>query len=414
MEGSQTSQEEEEDSSTSGIGSGFSNSSSSSSGSGTTRNSQHHVLSIAPMIQWTDRHYRHLMRSLTKKTQLFTEMVMDDAIYFNRQDLEAFIGFDRDLEPPIALQIGGSTPELCGEAAYCGEEYGYNEINLNAGCPSAKAKCKGFGAELMLSPSLTREICHSMIRMTSQAEITVKCRLGVTGRDSYAELLEFVEAVRSTGVRKMYLHARKCELKGLSPAQNRTVPPLNYSWIHALVAQYPDMKFTLNGGVLTLNEAEKHLHGRDGGGDNEGEGKDDDFYPRTTFRSDTSTVSTTPPHGVMIGRGAYNNPWQFADADRRFFGCKNPGLSRREIVEEYIEYANKMNVTGMHGTSIPFLMKPLHNFFTGCPQAENKAYKRKLNGLLEQYCKTKSSFDDIIWEAIDNTISEDELDRRVL
>ena len=108
-------------------------SSSSSSGSSTARESRHHVLSIAPMIQWTDRHYRHIMRSLTKKTQLFTEMVMDDAIYFNRQNLEPFIGFDKKLEPPIALQIGGCTPELCGEAARCGEEYGYDEINLNAG-----------------------------------------------------------------------------------------------------------------------------------------------------------------------------------------------------------------------------------------------------------------------------------------
>ena len=107
---------------------------SSGSSSSSSRKSHHHVLSIAPMIQWTDRHYRHIMRSLTKKTQLFTEMVMDDAIYFNRQNLEPFIGFDRDLEPPIALQIGGCTPELCGEAARYGEEYGYNEINLNAGC----------------------------------------------------------------------------------------------------------------------------------------------------------------------------------------------------------------------------------------------------------------------------------------
>lgn len=279
------------------------------------------------------------------------------------------------------------------------------------GCPSAKAKCKGFGAELMLSPSLTREICSSMMRMTSSAEITVKCRLGVTGRDSYAELLEFVEAVRSTGVRRMYLHARKCHLKGLSPAQNRTVPPLNYSWVQSIVAQYPDMKFTVNGGILTFNEAKNHLDGKDNGSaDNSGEGGD-----CTSLEVEqTNTWSTTPPHGVMIGRGAYNNPWQFADADRQFFGCKNPGLSRREIVEEYVEYAHEMNATGIHGTSIPFLMKPLHNFFTGCPPAENKAYKRKLNGLLEQYSKTRNSFEEIIWTAIDGTISEEELDARVL
>ena len=263
----------------------------------------------------------------------------------------------------------------------------------------------------MLSPSLTREICSSMVRMTSHAEITVKCRLGVTGRDTYAELLEFIEAVRSTGVRRMYLHARKCHLKGLSPAQNRTVPPLNYSWVQSVVAQYPDMMFTVNGGVLTLDEAEKHLHGEDdGSGDNGSEGGNDVSLEHQYI----STMSTTPPHGVMIGRGAYNNPWQFADADRRFFGCKNPGLSRREIVEEYVEYANKMNLTGMHGTSIPFLMKPLHNFFTGCPPTQNKTYKRKLNGLLEQYSKTKNSFEDIIWTAIDETISERELEVRVL
>lgn len=186
---------------------------------------------------------------MTKRTKLFTEMVMDDAIFYNSANLDPYIGFDRVIEPPVALQIGGGcgSLEMIGEAAYLAQGFGYSEINLNCGCPSSKAKSQGFGAELMLDPAKTREICHSMVRKTSIAEITVKCRLGVTGRDTFAELLEFIEAVRSTGVRNMYLHARKCELKGLTPAQNRTVPPLNYNWVYSLVELYPEMTFTLNG-----------------------------------------------------------------------------------------------------------------------------------------------------------------------
>jgi tRNA-dihydrouridine synthase A len=161
------------------------------------------------------------MRQITHRTLLFTEMTMDATLLYNASNLEPFIGHDT-VEYPLALQLGGSDPSTLGEAAYLCESYGsYSEINLNAGCPSNKAKKGGFGAELMLDPDLVQRIVMEMKRKVTHTEVTVKCRIGVTGRDSWEELLEFVHAVRDCGVRHMTIHARHCVLAGLSPAQNR-------------------------------------------------------------------------------------------------------------------------------------------------------------------------------------------------
>jgi tRNA-dihydrouridine synthase A len=200
------------------------------------------------------------MRQITHKTLLYTEMTMDTALTYNPTNLERFIGYNKDVEHPLAIQLGGCNPEKLGEAAYLCESFGsFNEINLNAGCPSNKAKKAGFGAELMLEPELVRQIVHEMKRRVTHTEVTVKCRIGVTDRESYEDLLEFVEAVRAGGVNHMIIHARSCVLKGLSPAQNRTVPPLHPEIVHKLAKAYPEMSFVLNGGVESFETAKMHL-----------------------------------------------------------------------------------------------------------------------------------------------------------
>jgi tRNA-dihydrouridine synthase A len=166
---------------------------------------------------------------------------------------------------------------MLGEAAYLCQSYGsFSEINLNCGCPSQKAKKAGFGAELMLEPSLVTRILHEMVKKATSTPVTVKCRIGVTGKDSYEDLLEFVHAVKAGGVNHMIVHARNCVLRGLSPAQNRSIPPLRYEVVHQLVKDFPEMRFTINGGISSFKEANEHLQ---------------------------------TAHGVMIGREAYRNPW---------------------------------------------------------------------------------------------------------
>jgi tRNA-dihydrouridine synthase A len=200
------------------------------------------------MIQWSDRYWRYLMRQITKDTLLYTEMTMDAALNYNSQSLEPFLGHD-EIEYPLALQLGGCDPKSMGEAAYLAESYGaYESINLNAGCPSNRAKKAGFGAELMLEPELVRKILSEMKRTVTHTDVTVKCRLGVTNRDSWEELKEFIHSVSQSGVRHVVVHARICILAGLSPAQNRTVPPLNHQMVYDLVNEFPEMRFTINGG----------------------------------------------------------------------------------------------------------------------------------------------------------------------
>lgn len=199
------------------------------------------------------------MRQITRKTLLFSEMVMDDTLIHNTSRLEQFIGHE-NVEYPLVLQLGGNTPEKLGEAAYICESYGaFEEINLNCGCPSNKALKAGFGAELMLEPELVRQLVDSMKRRVTHTDVTVKCRIGVTDRESYKHLTEFVAAVKSGGVNHMIIHARNCVLKGLSPAQNRSVPPLHPEVVHQLVHDFPDMTFALNGGICDFDTARMHL-----------------------------------------------------------------------------------------------------------------------------------------------------------
>lgn len=237
-----------------------------------------------------------------------------------------------------------SPPEV---AQLCQQYGGFCEINLNTGCPSALVSSRCFGARLMLEPERVRDICDHMIQRTQREqadapEITVKCRIGVDDHDSYEELHHFVKTVASAGVRHFIVHARKCLLKGLSPHENRTVPPLKYNVVYRLKQDFPHLAITLNGGVHSIQQAKELL--------------------------DTTNVD-----GVMIGRAAYNSPWNFRDADRLIFNEeRNPNLSRREIIERYLDYAEDLQTkwgsttpTGDMPYSMPTssLMKPLLGLF---------------------------------------------------
>ncbi len=317
-------------------------------------------LSIAPMMELTDPHYRMLMRFFTKKTVLYTEMVVDDTV-IHSPGLNFLLGKNIQEEPSI-MQIGGSDPENIAKASAIVEQYGggYGEINLNCGCPSPRVSLHCFGAKLMMKPDLVREIVYTMQRRVS-VPVSVKCRIGADEMDSYEELTNFIRTVSSGGVNKFIVHARKCMLNGLSPKQNRDIPPLRYEVVHRLTQDFPELKFVINGGINTLEQAQEHL--------------DHDYtyqVPQSTTndliykkllknglnpsRYGVFSLNTTPSeensdhtavpvyetlpavHGVMIGRQAYANPAMFATADSEFFGTNDPGLTRREVLDRYCDY----------------------------------------------------------------------------
>lgn len=264
-----------------------------------------HRYSIAPMMEVTNSHYRTFARLLTKKAILYTEMVHCDTILMN-SDPHRFLSFN-PVEKPIVLQLGGSNPQNLAKAAVIAQEYGYTEINLNSGCPSPRVTCGSFGACLMKEPSLVAECLRSMEEAVD-IPVTVKCRLGVDDFDSYEFLKTYIDTIaEETNVNHFIVHARKAYLKGLNPKENRTVPPLIYDRVYQLASDYPDLKFSINGGIKTLDKVSEML--------NDG--------------------ALT---GCMIGRAAYEDIWHLADVDRKVYGVDNPGLSRKEVLLQYAEY----------------------------------------------------------------------------
>ncbi len=257
------------------------------------------------MMECTDRHCRVLHRILSSNALLYTEMVTAAAIL--RGDRGRLLGFS-PMERPVALQIGGSEPEILAEAARIGAEWGYSEVNLNCGCPSDRVRSGAFGAVLMKAPELVAEGCSAMIAaVPGDCEITVKCRIGVDDQDPEAVLPAFLEAVRDAGVRRVAVHARKAWLKGLSPKENRDIPPLDHDLVRRMRSAFPDMSLSINGGIASLDAAVALLD----------EGFD----------------------GVMIGRAAYNAPWDiFAAADQRVWGSARPVIAPNEAAERMLPY----------------------------------------------------------------------------
>lgn len=282
------------------------------------------VITLLVCREQTDAHFRRLLRFITKKTVLYTEMVVDDII--NHVDnLDFFLGRNID-ETPSVIQLGGNNPETLGQAAYNCEKYGggYGEINLNCGCPSNRVSKNCFGAKLMLDPELVRRIVYEMNRQVSTMTVTVKCRIGVDKVDSYDELKNFISIVHSGGVNKFIIHSRKCLLKGLTPKQNRDVPPLKYDVVHRLCREFPDLKFVLNGGITTLRDASNHMN--------------DEGYVHLDPLKPEGREVFPPVHGVMIGRAVWNNPMMLATADSVIYNACDPCHTRREVLEKYIEY----------------------------------------------------------------------------
>ncbi len=256
------------------------------------------------MMDWTDRHCRFFHRQLSAHAVLYTEMVTAEAVLRGRRDI--LLDFSPD-EHPVALQLGGSNLTKLGEAAAIGEGYGYKEINLNVGCPSNRVQEGRFGACLMVEPNLVAQ-CVAAMRARVRIPVTVKCRIGIDDQDSEAALELFVSAVASAGCRTFIVHARKAWLQGLSPKENREVPPLDYERVYRLKAAHPELRIIINGGITSLEEAQAHLAHVD---------------------------------GVALGRAAYQNPYLLADVDRRLFGATASPPSRRDVVETLLPYTER-------------------------------------------------------------------------
>ncbi|HEY3815077.1 MAG TPA: tRNA dihydrouridine(20/20a) synthase DusA [Caulobacteraceae bacterium] len=257
--------------------------------------------SVAPMMDWTDRHCRAFHRMLTRRTRLYTEMVTTGAVIHG--DRGRLLGFDA-VEHPVALQLGGSEPKDLAEAARIGEALGYDEINLNVGCPSDRVQSGRFGACLMREPTLVAEGVHAMLSAV-RIPVTVKCRIGVDDQEPQVALFDLVDRCAAAGASVFVVHARKAWLDGLSPKENRDVPPLDYALVYRLKRERPALTIVINGGVASLDEAQAHL---------------------------------TQVDGAMLGRAAYHEPAILGDADRRFFDAAAPSVDPFEAVERYKPY----------------------------------------------------------------------------
>ena len=258
-------------------------------------------LSVAPMMDWTDRHCRFLHRQMSKHALLYTEMVTAPAVIHG--DRERLLGFD-DTEHPVAVQLGGSDPAQLAEAARIAADYGYDEINLNCGCPSDRVQSGSFGAVLMESPALVADCCAAMIAVVD-VPVTVKCRIGVDDQKPEEVLPDFLARVSAAGVDRFTIHARKAWLQGLSPKENRDIPPLDYPLVQEMKTIFPHLHLSINGGIETLERAETFLNALD---------------------------------GVMIGRAAYHTPSDvLLDADRRVFGG-DAGPAAEDVVMKMLPY----------------------------------------------------------------------------
>ncbi len=258
-------------------------------------------VSVAPMMDWTDRHCRWFHRQLSKRIWLYTEMVVADAVIHGNRDY--LIGYHAD-EHPVVLQIGGSDPAKLADASKVGEEFGYDEININIGCPSDRVQSGSFGACLMLEPALVAD-CFAAMQAAVNIPVTVKCRLGVDDQNVEKTLPEFMNAVSEAGCKRVIIHARKAWLKGLSPKENRDVPPLDYGLVREMKNQFPHIAIELNGGLQALG---------------------------------TSLENAKTLDGIMLGRAAYHTPWILTQVDQRVHGASAFSKSREEIAEEVIRF----------------------------------------------------------------------------
>ncbi len=266
------------------------------------KQNQEFTVSVAPMMDWTDRHCRWFHRRLSRYALLYTEMVVADAVIYGPR--ERLLGF-AECEHPVALQIGGSDPDKLAQASKIGEDFGYDEININIGCPSDRVQSGRFGACLMEEPDLVAA-CYGAMAQAVDVAVTVKCRLGVDDQNLTETLPEFINKVAAAGCTHFIIHARKAWLKGLSPKENRDVPPLNYELVKQIKRDHPNLEIVLNGGIKDL----------------------------LTAQNETQELD-----GVMLGRAAYHNPWILTQVDELFYGASPFQPMREDIIQDLIGYA---------------------------------------------------------------------------
>jgi len=292
---------------------------------------------IAPMLDWTDRHERFFLRLICRKVFLYSEMVTTGAVLYGNKS--QVLDFNLE-EHPIALQLAGSDPQALALSAQIGESWGYDEINLNVGCPSDRVQFGRFGACLMADPNLVAD-CISAMRETVNIPVSIKHRLGIDDLDSYELLFKFVETVSKTGCHLFIIHARKAFLKGLNPKENRDIPPLMYDRVYQLKQDFPHLTIIINGGIKTIEEIKEHLKYVD---------------------------------GVMIGRAAYENPYLLARFDQEIFGDQFPIKSRCEILKEFLPYIEQQQAQGVH---LKHISRHILNLFQG--QIGSRAWRRYLS-----------------------------------
>ncbi|WP_036482098.1 tRNA dihydrouridine(20/20a) synthase DusA [Myxosarcina sp. GI1] len=294
-------------------------------------------LSIAPMMDRTDRHFRYLIRLITRRTVLYTEMITTAAI--THGDRHKLLDFSTE-EKPLVLQLGGDNPQELAECAKIGADWGYDAINLNVGCPSSRVQNGNFGACLMAKPELVAAGVAAMQKATN-IPVTVKHRIGIDERDRYEDMKEFVRIVSEAGCQHFSVHARKAWLQGLSPKENRDVPPLRYEDVYRLKQEFPQLFIEINGGITTMAQIKEHLQSVD---------------------------------GVMVGRAAYDNPYLFVTADRDIYGENTKIPTRHQVVEAMLPYIDRCLSQGVRLNSITRHMLQL---FAGQPGT--KAWKRYLS-----------------------------------
>ena len=292
---------------------------------------------IAPMMAWTDRHCRQFHRTLSEHAVVYTEMVTTGALIYG--DKDRYLTYNEG-EHPVALQLGGSVPSELAQCAKMAEEYGYDEVNLNVGCPSDRVQNNMIGACLMGHPELVRD-CLKAMQDAVSIPVTVKHRLGIDELDSDELLHQFIDTVQTSGCTTFIVHARKAILQGLSPKENRDVPPLQYDRVYRIKEAFPHLEILINGGIKTLDECDVHLQHLD---------------------------------GVMVGREAYHNPYLLADVDQRLYGTKTDIKSRAQVMEEYFPYIEDQLAKGV---SLNHITKHILGLFHG--MRGGKQFRRVLS-----------------------------------
>ena len=310
---------------------------------------------VAPMLDWTDRHQRYLMRLMSKHSLLYTEMVTTGALIHG--DKERHLAFNKE-EHPLALQLGGSDPKDMATCAVMAEEYGYDEVNINVGCPSDRVQSGAFGACLMAEPELVAENVRAM-KNSVKIPVTVKNRIAIDEMEEYESLYRFIDIVSKAGCETFIIHARKAWLKGLSPKQNRDIPPLNYQLVYQMKKEFPHLEIIINGGIKTLDECKNHLKYVD---------------------------------GVMVGREAYHNPYIMAAVDQEIYGqTKSRVETQQEYLEAYLDYIQQQLDDGVY---LKHMSRHLLGLFSG--QSGAKAWRRTIS----EHAHKEGSGIEVIQEAM--------------